>query len=106
MIDSKDMAVAMLAQHALSALWAASDCQPDGMGCCHVCCAPCAALDYLDRTGQLDAVLAAWPEHIDGNSTFVDGKLDRDWMRRQWTGSEVQRQCGHRWPNPVDGDAV
>jgi len=97
----------MLAAHALDALWSASDFQPDGMGCCHVCCAPCAALDYLDRHGLLDLTLARWPEGIEGSwwsgrveerdgVLYVHGQgVDREWMRRQWSGSKVQEQCGH-----------
>lgn len=90
-------AYAMLAHHALTTLWADSDFQPDGMGCCHICCAPCAALLFLDLSGALDAVLGEWREGIDGSDIFPDGQLDRAWMYRQWTNSEVQRlQCGHR----------
>lgn len=102
---SRVEAYAMLAHHALSALWASSDFQPrdpddDIHGCCHVCCAPCKALHYLDRQGVLDAVLAEWPEGSRGSFMFPDGKLDRAWMYKQWAGSPVQEQCGHRVEAP------
>lgn len=102
---SRVEAYAMLAQHALSALWASSDFQPrdegnDIWGCCSRCCAPCAALHYLDRQGVLDAVLAEWPEGSQGSDMFPGGKLDRAWMHRQWSGSPVQEQCGHRVEAP------
>jgi hypothetical protein len=93
----------MLAQHALSSLWASSDVQPDDdgvWGCCPTCCAPCAALLYLDRQGVLDAVLAEWPEGGRESAMFPGGKLDREWMYRQWSGSPVQQQCGHRVDRP------
>ncbi len=98
-ISSVAEAHAMLTSHALNALWSRSDVQPDDddlWGCCHVCCAPCAALDYLDRQGVLDEVLSAWPHGV-GSDTHKDGKVDREWMRRQWSGSPMQEQCGHRW---------
>lgn len=95
-VDAAAVAYAMLAHHALNELWAESDFQPDGMGCCHVCCAPCAALAQLDRVGVLDKVLAAWPEGSRGSDVFPGGCLDRVWMYRQWSGSRAQEQCGHR----------
>lgn len=103
-VSSSLEAQAMLTTHALNVLWATDD-----MGCCHVCCAPCAALDYLDRRGLLDLTLAWWAE-VDGHSWWdarierrddrliVHGQgVDRAWMHRQWSGSKVQEQCGHRW---------
>ncbi len=94
---SRAEAYAMLAQHALSALWGDSDFQPDGMGCCHVCCAPCAALYYLDGQGVLDALLREWPTGMVGSNLTPDGRtVDRVWMYRQWSGSKAQEQCGHR----------
>ncbi len=98
---SRVEAYSMLAHHALSALWASSDFQPrdeddDIWGCCCVCCAPCAALLYLDRSGVLDHVLGEWPEGARGSFMFPGGVLDRQWMYRQWAGSPVQEQCGHR----------
>lgn len=102
---SRVEAYAMLAQHALSALWAVSDFQPrddgdDIFGCCCVCCAPCAALYFLDREGVLDALFAEWPEGAAGSSMFVAGKLDRAWLYAQWAGSPAQEQCGHRVEAP------
>jgi hypothetical protein len=97
---SRVEAYAMLAQHALSSLWADSDFQPDGMGCCHICCAPCAALLCLDRTGVLDLVLREWPEGMTGSDMFIDGSVDREWMYRQWSGSRMQQQCEHRLEPP------
>ncbi len=85
----------MLAHHALDALWAVSDFQPDGMGCCPTCCAPCGALLFLDRDGVLDAVLDEWAEGARASSIFLNGRLDRDWMYRQWSRSPAQEQCGH-----------
>jgi hypothetical protein len=101
---SRVEAYAMLAQHALSALWANSDFQPraaeDLWGCCPTCCAPCGALLFLDRSGVLDAVLAEWPEGVAGSSMFVGGKVDREWMYRQWAGSPAQESCGHQVEAP------
>jgi hypothetical protein len=101
--SSRAEAYAMLAQAALSDLWSDSDFQPDGMGCCHVCCAPCAALHYLDGQGVLEALLAEWPDGCEGSYLFPDGRrLDREWMHRQWSGSRSQEQCGHRLDNPEE----
>lgn len=100
---SRVEAYSMLAHHALSALWSQSDFQPcddDMWGCCPTCCAPCAALLYLDRQGVLDHVLAEWAEGSRDCGMFVEGKLDRGWMYRQWAGSPVQEQCGHRVETP------
>ena len=101
--QDRDEAVSMLAHYALACLWGESDFQPDGMGCCHACCAPCAALFYLERMGLLDVVVRAWPEGMAGSDMFVDDRVDREWMFRQWTGSKVQEQCGHRLDPPVTG---
>lgn len=101
--QDRDEAVSMLAHYALCCLWAVSDFQPDGMGCCHVCCAPCAALYYLERMGLLDVTVRAWPEGMTGSDMFVDDRVDREWLFRQWTGSQVQQQCGHRLDPPVPG---
>ena len=92
---SRVEAYSLLAHHALNELWAASDFQPDGMGCCPICCAPCGSLLFLDRDGVLDAVLAEWPEGGRDSDIFPGGQLDREWMYRQWSGSPVQQQCGH-----------
>lgn len=102
---SRVEAYAMLAQHALTSLWSASDFQPrdeddDLWGCCPTCCAPCGALLYLDRSGVLDLVLAEWPEGLDGSGVFVDGRVDRGWLYRQWAGSPMQESCGHRVEAP------
>jgi hypothetical protein len=101
--QGRDEAESMLAHFALSKLWEGSDFQPDGMGCCHVCCAPCSSLYYLDRMGLLDVVVRGWPEGLAGSDMFVDGCVDRAWMYRQWTGSKVQEQCGHRLDPPAAG---
>lgn len=98
---SRVEAYSMLAHHALSALWAESDFQPrdpgdDVFGCCPVCRAPCAALLYLDRHGILDHVLGEWAEGGRDSDMFPGGRLDRAWLYRQWSGSPVQEQCGHR----------
>jgi hypothetical protein len=69
----------------------------DGMGCCHICCRSCSALHYLDRTGQLDAVLTTAPHQL----TDLDGR-GRRWMYRMWDGTGVvQRKCGHALPSPA-----
>lgn len=94
-IASRVEAYARLIHAVLDQLWYASDFQPDGMGCCHICCAPCAALYYLDCEGILDPILAEWPEGA-RNDKFVDGRVDRTWMYAQWTDSVVQQGCGHR----------
>jgi hypothetical protein len=101
--QDRDEAVSMLAHYALACLWGASDFQPDGLGCCHVCCAPCAALYYLERMGLLDVTVRAWPEGMRGSDMFVDDRVDRVWLFRQWTGSQVQQQCGHRLDPPAEG---
>jgi hypothetical protein len=97
---SRVEAYAMLAHHALSQVWYASDFQPrdegdDIWGCCPSCCAPCGALLYLDRQGVLEPLLREWEEGMK-SSTHVNGKLDREWLYRQWAGSPMQEQCGHR----------
>lgn len=97
---SRVEAYAMLTHAALSQLWNGSDFQPkeedyeDVWGCCPVCCAPCAALRYLDAAGLLDAVCREWPEGMT-SSMFKDGRVDRDWMYRQWSNPFTQQQCGH-----------
>lgn len=101
--QDRDEAISMLAHYALSTLWSESDFQPDGMGCCHVCCAPCASLYYLERMGLLDVTVRGWPEGMAGSDMFVDDRVDRAWMFRQWTGSRVQEQCGHRLAPPAAG---
>jgi hypothetical protein len=102
---SRVEAYAMLAHHALSHVWFVSAFQPreagdDIFGCCPGCCAPCAALLYLDRRGDLDAVLGEWAEGVAGASMFVGGKLDRVWLYAQWVGLPAQAQCGHRVEGP------
>lgn len=95
----------MLAHHALSCLWQESDFQPrdpdapDLWGCCAVCCAPCAALLYLDRQGILDVVLGEF-EYGCESDTHVDGKVDRVWMYQQWSNPVMLAQCGHEAPTP------
>ncbi len=78
-----------------------SDSQPWFLGCCPTCCAPCGALLYLDREGVLDALLAEWAEGIRDDEAFPGGKVDRQWMYRQWCGSQMQEQCGHRIETPA-----
>ena len=101
-IRSRDEAMGILVHAALSQLWAASDFQPYGEGCCHVCCGQCAALLFLDRRGVLDEILAQCPVELEESDIFPGGKLDRAWMYRQWAGSEIQKGCGHRLQSPVE----
>lgn len=87
-VNSRLQAYAMLAHAALDLL---------DDKCCPACCAPCGALKYLDEEGILDQVLLNWDEYDDGTKIFseenapdwwVDGKVDRDWLYKTWTGCD------------------
>ena len=91
-------AYAMLTHHALNCLWMQSKFQPDREGCCPKHCAPCAALQYLDNEGILDAVVTNWETYEDGTkvdyndgNVFVESKVNRKWLYEQW---RVPNGCG------------
>lgn len=91
-------AYARLAWFAVDRLWADSQFRDDkGYGCCHICCVPCSALQYLDRAGALDNVLRHAPGYDRGHEAIgPDSRVNREWMYRMWDGTGTKtRGCGH-----------
>lgn len=87
--------VGMLLRSALDQLWCTSpDANPDDpeqLGCCPSCCAPCAAIGELLEDGQLDHWVRGWSDDLIATAWWdvAADRVDRAWLARAW--SQVDR---------------
>jgi hypothetical protein len=81
-----------LAAFALGALHA----EDQDEGCCPKCCAPCAALNHLAATGQLDRIAGDYVART-GECDWWDaaaGRVDPVWLARAWRLTDCHAEPG------------
>lgn len=78
---------AWLVQSLLDSLWV----DDQGEGCCNSCCGPCSTLNSLLEKGTLDE-LANGNGRAEENGWWVNGQVDREFLRRAWRRDECHHE--------------
>jgi hypothetical protein len=76
-MDVSPTVLSLLVQHAMNCLPEPED---DEAPCCSNCCGPCAALDMLRITGELDAAVLEGGFQIEGYYWWDGTGVDRKWL--------------------------